>query len=80
MYFVYVIQSLRDGMRYAGSTSKDPAERLKEHNAGSNRWTKGRKPFKLLHFEEVETKVEALKKEKFFKSGAGRKFIDDIVK
>ncbi len=80
MYFIYVIQSLRDGMRYAGATSKNPAARLKEHNAGSNKWTKGHKPFKLLYFEEAETKAEALKKEKFLKSGAGRKYIDDILK
>ena len=69
MYFVYVLESLSDGMRYTGSTSKEPKERLKEHNAGCNRWTKGHKPFKLLHFEEVCNKTEALKKEKFLKSG-----------
>jgi len=80
MYYVYVILSLSDGMHYTGSTSKGPTERLKEHNAGCNRWTKGHKPFKLLYFEEASSKAEALKKEKFLKSGAGRKFIDSIVK
>ena len=34
MYFVYVIQSIIDGMRYTGSTSKEPKQRLKEHNSG----------------------------------------------
>ncbi len=80
MYFVYVIQSIIDGMRYTGSTSKEPKQRLKEHNSGSNKWTKGHKPFKMVHFEAFSGKTEAIKKEKFLKSGAGRKYIDEIVK
>ena len=42
--------------------------------------TKARIPFELVYFEEVETKVEALKKEKYFKSGFGRKYIKNKLK
>ncbi|PIR98027.1 MAG: hypothetical protein COT89_01535, partial [Candidatus Colwellbacteria bacterium CG10_big_fil_rev_8_21_14_0_10_42_22] len=30
-----------------GSTSKTPSIRLKEHNEGTNKWTRQNKPFEL---------------------------------
>ena len=65
--------------RYVGSTGKNPLVRLKEHNAGSNKFTKGHKPFTLIYTEEFETRTEALQREKFLKTGQGRKFLDTII-
>ncbi len=78
-HFVYVLESERNGRRYVGLTSKTPEERLREHNAGSNRWTKAHRPLKLLYSEEYVSRVEAAAREKFLKSGAGRRIRDELV-
>ncbi|MBS1731910.1 MAG: GIY-YIG nuclease family protein [Bacteroidetes bacterium] len=42
MVTVYILQSEKDGARYVGM-ALDVLNRLKEHNAGKNRYTKGRR-------------------------------------
>ena len=76
MFTVYVIRSLKNGKRYAGYTSKDAILRLSEHNNGSNSWTRTNKPFEIVYTETHENKTEAIKRERFLKSGQGRKFLD----
>jgi len=49
--------------------------RLKEHNTGKMKSTKGYLPWVLFYSEKVETRLEARKREIFLKSGAGRQFI-----
>jgi len=77
--YVYVLESLRNGRRYVGSTSRAPEIRLREHNNGSNRWTRQNRPFKLVYCEECESKVEANRRERFLKSGVGRKMRDELA-
>jgi putative endonuclease len=79
MYYVYVIKSIKYLSRYIGST-KNIAQRVKEHNQGKCRYTKGRAPWILVYQEEFFTRSEAMKREKFLKSGQGRKYLDDILK
>jgi putative endonuclease len=79
MYHVYVLKSLRNQKRYVGFTSKDPSIRLEEHNSGSNIFTSSNGPYVLLYFESFEDKKNAIKREKFLKSGQGRKFLDIVV-
>lgn len=43
------------------------------------RWTKLRGLWKLVYKEEYTTKTEALKREKFLKSGKGREFLKHII-
>ncbi|MDD4995399.1 MAG: GIY-YIG nuclease family protein [Patescibacteria group bacterium] len=77
--FIYVIISCSHGNRYVGST--DCVEnRLEEHNRGRCRYTSGRRPWELVHSEEFDTRAEAMKREKFLKSGQGRKYLDEILK
>ena len=71
---VYVLKSLRDGKKYIGY-SEDLDRRLKEHTDGLVKSTKHRRPLALIHKEEFDNKVEAQKREKFFKSGKGREFL-----
>ncbi|MFA6099680.1 MAG: GIY-YIG nuclease family protein [Patescibacteria group bacterium] len=78
MYYAYVLQSLSYGTRYVGS-AQDVNVRLSEHNAGRCRYTSGRRPWKLMHTEEFETRSEAMAREKFLKSGQGRLFIDKLT-
>ena len=78
MYTVYVLRSLKDGKRYIGVTS-DLKERLFEHTNGLVKSTKNRRPLTLIHTEKFENKAEALKREKFFKSGQGREWIKSNI-
>ena len=77
-YFVYVIKSLSHDTRYVG-VAADVTKRLSGHNAGKCRYTKGRLPWKVIHQEEKQTLSEARKREIFFKSGQGRKLLDEIL-
>ena len=79
MYSVYVLRSLKKERRYVGMT-KHLDRRLKEHNEGKNRSTKGFAPFELVYVEELESRIEARDREKYLKSGIGREFLDDILK
>ena len=65
MYYTYILQSLKDNKFYYGHTSNLDA-RLKEHNNGKVRATKGRRPFKIHYTETFLTKSEAAKRELFF--------------
>ena len=72
MFFVYALWSEVYDKFYVGMTT-NPDKRLKAHNAGKSTYTKKFRPWKRFYLEEVVTKVEALKKEKYYKSGWGRK-------
>ncbi len=76
MYFVYVLWSSKLKKRYVGSTDR-VEKRLGEHNRGSNKFTKGGIPWLLIYQEEFLTKAEALKREKYLKSGQGRAWLDN---
>ena len=75
MYCVYVLQSKKNNKKYIGLTSKDVSIRLKEHNHGTNQWTRNNGPFDLIYHEQYLDEAFARKREKFFKSGLGREFL-----
>ncbi len=68
--YIYILQSLKDGKYYIGSTG-DVTARLNFHNAGLQRSTKSRIPFKLILSEEYFSKEDALKREKQIKGWKG---------
>lgn len=74
MHFVYVLRSEVDGKFNVGM-STDVQKRLKEHNAGKTKSTKGYTPWILFFFEELETRDNARTREIYLKSGVGREFI-----
>ncbi|MFA6458197.1 MAG: GIY-YIG nuclease family protein [Patescibacteria group bacterium] len=76
MFTIYIIQN-EAGKKYIGFT-QNLARRLEEHSnpTGKKRgWTRLRGPWKLIHKEEFENKTEALKREKYLKTGVGREFL-----
>jgi putative endonuclease len=79
MYKVYVLKSLKTGKNYIGYTSKSIEKRLAEHNRKCNKWDRGNSPFRLIHYEEFQTKEDATQKEKFYKSGQGRKLLKSLI-
>ncbi|MBU4210622.1 GIY-YIG nuclease family protein [Patescibacteria group bacterium] len=80
MYYVYLIQSLKDGKYYIGQTN-DFQKRLKEHNEGKVKSTKHRTPFKLIGYEEYEKRNEARWREHSLKKSVWKrkKFISDLT-
>ena len=75
MYYIYVLWSSKFRKRYIGSTD-NIEKRLGEHNRGHNKFTKSGMPWIKVYQEEFSTKTEALKREKFLKSGQGRTWLD----
>ena len=78
-YFVYVIKSLKDGRLYKGQTH-NLEKRIVEHNSGKTKSTKGYTPWELVYFESFKTREEALLREKYFKTGIGREFLNKKLK
>lgn len=72
MYYVYVLHSKADRRLYIGSTA-DLKKRLTKHKTGYVRTTKNRRPLQLIYYEAYLLEREAKRREKYLKSGAGRK-------
>lgn len=78
MYTVYVLYSSVYDKHYTGYTS-DIESRLKSHNELSTKgFTLKYRPWKLIYSEKFETKSEAMKREKYLKTGVGRNFIKSL--
>jgi len=58
MFFVYVLQSLKDGKLYIGHTG-NVLKRLARHNSGQVQSTKSRRPFKLIGYKAYKSRNEA---------------------
>jgi putative endonuclease len=76
MFYTYIIKSLNDGIFYYGFTS-DLEKRLSYHNSGKSHFTKAHRPWVLHYFESYPTKSEALKRELFFKSVNGYRWLKE---
>ena len=77
--YLYIIQSLKNGNYYIGSTS-DVIRRLKQHNIGNVKATKYKGPYKLVFKQEFSDIKLARKVEYKIKSWKRKDFIDKIVK
>jgi len=76
-YVVYILYSQSHNKFYRGFTS-NLIERFKSHNELSNKgYTKKFRPWKVVYVEFYCSKTEAIKREKFLKSGLGRKWVVD---
>jgi putative endonuclease len=71
-YYIYILQSELDGSYYVGST-KDLDERL-------HQYTKAKRPWKLVYYEEFPDKSSALKRECQIKRRKDRVFIESLVR
>ena len=73
-YYGYVICSTKFNYLYKGHC-EDLASRLKQHNSGMTKSIRKYIPFELAYFEEFPTRNEAIARERYFKSAAGRKYL-----
>jgi len=60
--------------------TNDLERRLREHNSGKHKSTKGYRPWKLIYFEKYDSREKAREREIFFKSGSGRELIKGLIK
>ena len=79
MYYVYLLLSEVDGNLYTGSTN-DLRRRIDEHNNGNVVSTAKRRPLKLIYYEACMNEMDARKREKYLKSGMGKKYIRNRLK
>ncbi|MDI6883027.1 MAG: GIY-YIG nuclease family protein [Patescibacteria group bacterium] len=79
MFYCYILQSLKSSKYYIG-TSGNLEERLKFHNAGKVKSTKGDRPWKIVYYEKFTTLREARKRELQIKRWKSRKAIERLIK
>ena len=79
MYTVYVLHSQKDKNLYIGFTT-NLKNRLKDHNAGRNKSTKSRRPFSLIFYEVHLSKLDAQRRERYFKTAKGKITIKQVIR
>ena len=76
-YVVYILESVNEKLHYTGFTS-DLVSRIQSHNGLSSKgFTKRYRPWVVIYVEFFELKSKAMQREKYFKSGAGRRWLEE---
>jgi len=75
-YYVYILQSKSHLTYYYGHCA-NLDKRISEHNNGKVRYSKGRRPWVLHYFEQFKTRSDAVRRERFFKSIEGYKYLKE---
>jgi putative endonuclease len=79
MFYTYVLQSEVDGNFYTGFT-QNLKLRFDQHKKGYVESTKDRRPLKLIYYEACLSQNDALKRERYFKTYNGKRFIHKRIK
>lgn len=79
MFYTYVLKSEKDSQFYYGYT-KDLAQRFEQHKKGRVESTMNRRPLKLVYYEACLREVDALQRERYFKTYRGRQFLSKRLK
>lgn len=79
MFTVYILYAEKFQKIYIGYTS-NIEQRIISHNLLATKgYTVKFRPWNVIHTEEYATKAEAMNREKWLKSGAGRMWIKENV-
>ena len=79
MHYVYVLRSMSDEGLYIGY-SANLKKRVEQHAQGESFATSYRGPWKLIYYEAYLEQGDALGRERYLKSGAGRRFFKAQLK
>ena len=79
MFYVYILQSIKDRQLYTGYTS-DLKKRIKEHNQGLNFSTKRYMPWEIIYYEACKEETDAKRREKYLKTTQGGRLIKRRIK
>lgn len=78
MYYVYILQSQKNGSFYIGYTN-DLRQRVSSHNSGENKATKPFRPYRLVFYEAFLNRIDDKNREVYLKGGYGRKTIRTML-
>ncbi|NOG45877.1 MAG: GIY-YIG nuclease family protein [Calditrichaeota bacterium] len=73
MFYVYLIESVETGTYYIGQTNNIDERVNNYHNAGRCKYTKNRRPWKLIAYKTYTTRSEAMREERRIKNLKSRK-------
>ena len=79
IYYVYVLQSLKDDKFYTGYT-ENLKLRFEKHQKGHVASTKDRRPLRLIYFEGCLDRKDAIHRERYFKTYLGKMFLKNRLK
>ena len=79
MYYVYVLLSEADGQFYIGFTL-DINRRLSRHRRIEAASTKPRRPLRLLYYEAHQSRADAVRRERYFKTAKGKTTLRQILR
>jgi putative endonuclease len=74
VYYVYVLRSEVDGNFYTGSTP-GLKRRFREHCDGKVASTRARRPLKPVYYEASLSKEDAIRRERYVKTGMGKRYL-----
>lgn len=77
-FVVYILYSKKSNRNYTGSTN-NLIQRFYSHNKFGKDSTRLYRPWVLVYVEFLNTKTEALQREKYFKSGRGSILKNKII-
>jgi putative endonuclease len=78
MFYAYALKSIEHDYYYKGHC-RNLEKRLHQHNSGMTASIWPYIPFTLIYFEPFETEPEAIKREKYYKSAAGRRYLKKVL-
>jgi putative endonuclease len=79
MYYIYILRSKKDKKLYTGCTN-DLQKRFIDHNKNRVLSTKGRGPFELIYYEACINQQDSYSREKYLKSGMGKRYLKNRLK
>lgn len=77
--YIYVLLSKKDGRFYTGWTV-DLRKRVQKHLTGKVYSTKNRLPLIVIYYEACRNKEDAKARERYLKSGMGKRFLKNRLK
>ncbi|MFL6538053.1 MAG: GIY-YIG nuclease family protein [Chthoniobacterales bacterium] len=57
----------------------DLGDRMRRHNAGESNATRHGRPWTMIYKEEFFTRAEAMRRERYFKTGRGRDELNRLL-
>jgi len=79
MYYVYLLEESDKKGWYIGYTA-DLRRRFAQHNSSNGAKTTRNKKWKLIYYEAYQNKNDAEGRERYLKSGSGRKYLKKQLK
>jgi len=79
MWYTYLLKSKKSGDWCTGVTN-NLRKRLWQHNNGKSSYTRSRGPYTLIYYEACYNEKDARSREKYLKSGMGKRYLNNRVK